>query len=462
MKILVTGGTGFLGHQLLNALIEKNHELVLTSRKQNISFQPFPAQIIEWPIDFNKSKDSLQTIDAVIHLAGENIADGRWSEERKKAILNSRVSGTQSVVDLIRRLPTIKTFISSSAIGYYGDNKKDELTEDSPAGRGFLAEVCKAWEDEAHRADRPDLRTVILRTGVVLGRASGVLGKMEPLYRNKVGGPIGSGEQFMSWIHERDWVRAVIHCLENKSLTGPVNLTAPQPVSNKGFSREMAKLFKQPVQIPAPAIALKLAMGEMAAIALEGQFALPKKLQDSNFSFEFNELERALENLYDIHPESPDKIHTPDDLFACTQWVPRPPNEVFQFFCDETNLEALTPPLLNFHVRNKSTQKIGKGTLINYDLKIRGIPLTWQTLIDDWRPPHQFTDEQLKGPYKKWLHTHTFAPACGGTLMRDRIRYRLPLGAFGRIGGHWLVRKDIEKIFNYRRSVIREMFKANT
>jgi uncharacterized protein (TIGR01777 family) len=458
MKILVTGGTGFLGHQLLDALIEKNHEIILTSRKPALTFQPFPAQVIGWPIDFNKDKESLQGLDAVIHLAGENIADGRWSDERKQNIMNSRVAGTQSVVDIIRRLPTVKTFLSSSAIGYYGNNEKDELTESASAGSGFLADVCKAWEAEAIKGERSDLRTVVLRTGIVLGRGDGVLKKMEPLYRNKVGGPIGSGEQFMSWIHEQDWVRAVIYCLENSKVAGPVNLTAPQPVSNKGFSHEMAKVFKQPLQIPAPAFALKLALGEMSAIALEGQFVIPKKLQDSGFSFHFNELEKALENLYDIDPESPEKIQTPDDLFVASQWVPRPIEEVFEFFCDERNLEHLTPPLLNFKVTGKSTENIGKGTLINYDLKVHGIPVKWQTLIDDWQPPHKFSDQQLKGPYNKWYHVHTFVPACGGTLMRDRVRYRLPLGTLGRIGGHWLVQSDVQKIFDFRRQEIRRRF----
>lgn len=456
MKILITGGTGFLGRQLLDALIEKNHELVITSRQPHLEFAPFPAQVLPWPIDL--SSDTLKSLDgveAIIHLAGENIAGARWSPERKNQILSSRITGTQGAVEVIRQLTSVHTFISSSAIGFYGNNSKDELTENSPAGVGFLSEVCQAWEAEALKAR---VRTVLLRTGIVLGRSGGVLEKLEPLFRNNVGGPVGSGEQFMSWIHEKDWINAVLFCLENKNISGPVNLTAPQPVSNKGFSIEMGELFHQPFLIPAPAFALKVALGEMSTIALDGQFVLPEKLLKTGFRFQFQDLKTALYNLYDINPETADKAQTPDDLYTTSQWIPRPIEEVFQFFCDEKNLERITPPLLNFNVVGKSTAEIGKGTLINYNLKIHGLPVRWQTLIQDWDPPRLFSDTQLQGPYKKWYHVHHFCPAAGGTLMRDRVRYRLPLGYLGRTGGLWLVRQDVEKIFSYRRKVIREMY----
>lgn len=453
MKILITGGTGFIGQELIQALWLKGHEVHLVTRGKKNLQEDFPGQVLKWPLELDEAKPVLDEIEAVIHLAGEPIAAKRWSERQKDKIKGSRTDGTREFVDILRGAPKLKTFISSSAIGYYGNRGGEELTENSQPGTGFLPHVCAQWEEEALKLSRPGLRIALLRTGIVLGRGGGILEQLEPLYRNKVGGPVASGKQYMSWIHIRDWVKACLFCLENEAISGPVNLTAPEPVSSKAFSGEMARVFKQKIEFPAPAFALKLAMGEMSSIALDSQYVLPTKLIDHKFGFEFQELGPALEDLYGI-TESYREV---DDLYKAQQWVPESLEKTFIFFCDEKNLEKITPPLLNFKVLDKSTSKLMKNTIINYKLKIHGIPTRWQTLISDWDPPHRFVDTQLKGPYKKWHHTHNFKPVLGGTLMTDEVRYRLPMGWLGRFFGHWLVKKDVKKIFAYRRQVISQV-----
>lgn len=454
MKILITGGTGFLGSLLSDELIRQGHDLILACRSIPETMNPYPARFVSWPLDKNELQDDLPKIEACIHLAGEPIAGKRWSEEQKNRIYDSRINGTRSVVDLLREAPKLKVFLSGSAVGFYGDQKDADLNELSAAGDGFLAEVCRDWETEAKKLTALNLRLVLLRTGVVLGRGNGFLREMEPLFQNGVAGPVGSGGQFISWIHVDDWIKALIFCLNTEKISGPVNLTAPNPCTNRTFTYTLGDLFNQKVYPPAPEMAINLALGEMAAIALQSQKALPKALTDLRFEFRFPELKMALEHIFELS-ESNRSI---DDYFSTQQWVPASIEKVFGFFSDEKNLERITPPLLNFSVEKKSTAEIGQGTLIDYKLKIHGFPAKWRTRIETWNPPHEFTDTQLKGPYSKWYHTHTFESFRGGVLMKDRVLYRLPMGFLGRLGGLWLVKRDVDEIFNYRRKVIREMF----
>jgi ligand-binding SRPBCC domain-containing protein len=288
----------------------------------------------------------------------------------------------------------------------------------------------------------------------VLGRESGALSELEPLYKSWVGGPVGGGEQIMSWIHREDWIQATIFVLENSKVVGPVNLVAPEPVSNKSFSVLYAELFGQPVQIPAPGAALKLALGEMSALVLDGQNVRPQKLTEHGFSFRFPYLDKALLDLYEYEAQG-QIVH---EFYSTTQWVPATLDKVFAFFSDENNLERITPPLLNFHVQKKSTEKIMAGTLIDYTLKIHGLPAKWRTLIETWEPPNRFVDSQVSGPYARWHHTHSFEALAGGTLMTDRVHFRLPVGPLGRLFGLWLVKKDVNEIFRYRQKVIKELF----
>lgn len=461
MTILLTGGTGFLGQQLTDSLLEAGHNLLLSTRQTSSEYAKvhgaFPGKLVKSPLTGNEPE--LKNVEAVIHLAGENLSSGRWTAERKKKIYNSRIAGTQNLVSVMKLMPKLHTFLSASAVGYYGstESSKVEFDESAESGKDFLSEVCRDWEAEAMKASRPGLRIVLLRTGVVLGRGGGVVRELEPIFRNHVAGPIGSGEQVLSWIHELDWVRATRFCLENEKVSGPVNLVAMEPVTNRGFTEIMTEIFKGQIGIKTPGFLLKAALGEMSDIALKGQLAVPKKLLDAKFSFRFQTLRDALHDLFDIT----DSNRTPYQVFEARQWVPMPLEKAFEFFCDERNLEKITPPQMRFQVVNKSTKELGKGTLINYRLSIRGIPAKWRTLIDEWNPPHSFTDIQLIGPYTKWHHRHTFTAAGGGTLMRDRVQYALPLGFAGRLAAGWFVKKDINSIFDYRRQKIGQLLESN-
>lgn len=453
MKILLSGGTGFLGSKLIELILKAGHDAVLLTRQSADSLKPNPCTIVNYPISTKEEKNRVLDCDVVINLAGESIFGPRWSDERKQKLISSRVNLTKDLVDLFRESTKLKAFISSSAIGFYGNRKSEVLSEESPIGEGFLAEVCKLWETEALKASRPGVHVTLLRTGIVLGRQQGALAELENLYQNKVGGPVGSGDQFMSWIHVEDWASAVMHCL-NEKIEGPVNLVAPEPVTNRSFSQIMAEMFRQKIQIPAPACALKIAMGEQASIVLEGQNVRPKKLLESRFKFQFPYLREALWDLFQYEKEG----RIVYDFFQSSQWIPASIDNVFSFFSDEKNLEKMSPPQLKFRVLKKSTEKIGSGTLIDYKLKIRGIPANWQTLITSWNPPSSFSDFQKQGPYSYWHHTHSFQSLAGGTLMTDQVHYRLPLGWPGRLLSHWFVKGDLKKIFSFRRTKIHEVF----
>lgn len=454
MKILLTGATGFIGSSLSQALFRNGHDLVVLARsiQSALSRIPVPCQVIEWdPLQGKSQIQGLGSIDAVVHLAGESIAGGRWTSSRKKKLWDSRVIGTRELLRVLREtsLPSLRTVISASAVGIYGDRGDSVLTEDAVPGHGFLADLCKAWESELFNAALPGVRKAALRFGMVLGTQGGALPELLPIFKAGLGGPLGNGSQWMSWIHLEDLVRLIEFNLENTSISGPVNAVSPDPVTNAEFSKSLGKALHRPVFFTAPAPALKLALGEMSQVLLSSQRVLPKKATTAGFQFKFSTLAQALENLL---------LDSPDEVFETSQFIPKTPNEIFSFFSDSAHLEAITPPWLSFQTLKQSTPKIGQDTLIEYQLKLHGIPIRWKTQIENWNPNQSFSDVQLKGPYKKWHHDHQLEQLRGGTLMTDRIRYRVPGGALGQaLAGSW-IRRDIQRIFNYRKKKILELF----
>lgn len=285
MRVLITGGTGFIANPLKSLLEVTGHEVLIASRK--------PGRDVHW--DPMSGPPRLPPLDAVIHLAGEPVAQ-RWNADVKRRIRESRVIGTRNLVDALRG-SSVKTLISSSATGYYGDRADEALTEESAPGRGFLPEVCLAWEHEAARAREFGIRVVPIRTGIVLGRDGGALDKMLPPFRFGIGGNLGSGEQWMSWIHLDDLAGLFRFALENEALVAAVNGTAPNPVRNGEFTQALGTALKRPTVLTVPGFALHLLYGEMAQVLLEGQRVLPAAAERAGYRYKFPHLTDALEDL---------------------------------------------------------------------------------------------------------------------------------------------------------------------
>jgi uncharacterized protein (TIGR01777 family) len=259
---------------------------------------PLLKEVFPWnPLQELPPLQAFEGCDAVINLAGESIA-GRWTAPKKQLIRDSRVLGTKNLVNALAQLSSRpKVLISASAIGYYGDRGEETLTEDAAPGSDFLAQVCRDWENEALKAESLGMRVVRLRIGLVLGRGGGTLQALLPLFRVGLGGPLGSGRQWWSWIHRDDLCRLIVQILANENVSGPVNATAPQPVRQKEFAQVLGRVLRRPAFLPTPAFALKIALGEFADGILASQRALPRRAQEMGYRFQFEELEGALREI---------------------------------------------------------------------------------------------------------------------------------------------------------------------
>ena len=297
MKITISGASGLIGRRLLKTLSGNGNALQVLSRHAGTNM---PGGIKVFPWDPGKGEppaDSLRDTDAVIHLAGEPVAQ-RWSAETKKRIRDSRVEGTRNLVQAMAKLrQPPSTLICASAIGYYGSRGDEVLTESSPAGAGFLPEVCVAWEKEAMAAEALGMRVARVRIGIVLDRRGGALKKMLPPFQMGVGGKIGNGQQWMSWIHLEDLVGIVRFALENP-VKGAVNGVAPYPVTNRDFTKALAAAVHRPAIFPVPALALKLLFGEMSEVLLASQRVQPKEAEAAGYRYRFPQLEGALGDLF--------------------------------------------------------------------------------------------------------------------------------------------------------------------
>ncbi len=445
MRILVTGATGLIGRHLIYRLQIDGHEVrALARTPKNLPELP-EKNIFHWTDDQLPPSEALLDCDAVIHLAGEGIADQRWTEARKKRLWDSRILGTRNLVAALAaihfdRRP--KLLISGSAIGIYGNGEQIQ-DESSIAGNGFLSDLCVEWERAATESEKFGVRTVLLRTGLVLAREGGVLKKSGPII-------LGDGKQWMSWVHVEDMVRFILYATQNEEVKGAFNLSAPAPVTNYVFTKAFSRVRKFPFTLTAPSLALKIALGKMSEIVLASQRILPKKTISSGFNFKWVKLEHALQDLIG-------NSSLIDNQFSARQFIPLNRKDVFPFFGKAENLEVLTPPWLNFHIENKSTPFIENGSLIDYKLNIHGVPVKWRTQISEWNPDKSFVDNQLKGPYKKWHHIHTFEDVPGGTLITDDVTYQIPFWFFGKLLLP-LIRKDVSEIFQYRQEKIKDLY----
>jgi hypothetical protein len=294
MKVLMTGGTGFIGQALCPRLAAAGHEVVILTRQSSPGLPRGVSTAVTRLDDVDAAR-----FGAVFNFAGAPIGDARWTADRKRLLLRSRVDTTANVVEWMRRAARPPgVLISASAVGYYGEQGDRPITEDTPPLPGFTHDLCAAWEQEAEKATEFGVRVCRVRIGVVLDRDGGALAKMLPAFRLGAGGRLGSGRQYFPWIHREDMVRICEWLLERSGACGAYNASAPNPVTNAEFTRALGKAIGRPAVMPVPAVALKLLFGEMSGLLLASDRMLPKRLLDEGFEFRHPELDRALQSIF--------------------------------------------------------------------------------------------------------------------------------------------------------------------
>lgn len=302
MRIVITGGSGLIGRALARELGGAGHDVVVLTRDPDrVGTLPPGVRAARWDGRTAQGWSSLLEAEtAIVHLAGESVAQGRWTAEKKRRIRDSRVVSGAAVLDAIREAPVKpRVLVQSSAVGYYGGRGDEVIPEDTPPGRDFLSAVCQEWEASTAEAESLGVRRAVARTGIVLAREGGALPVMSLPFKMMIGGPIGNGRQWFPWIHIEDEVGALRLLLEREDARGPFNLTAPHPVTNRELTHTLARALGRPGFLPAPGFALRIALGEMADSLLQGQRAVPSRLTELGYAFRWPVLEPALRNLLD-------------------------------------------------------------------------------------------------------------------------------------------------------------------
>jgi uncharacterized protein (TIGR01777 family) len=305
MRVFVTGGTGLVGTRLVHKLQQRNDQVVLLTRRASTAREKFGGgvEIAEGdPMQPGAWMEALAGCEGVIHLAGENIFNRRWNADFKQLLFDSRIKSTANVVAALARNPrradgSPKVLVNASAIGWYGAHGDEELTEESPPASDFLAQLCVEWEKAAHQAEKDGVRVALVRVGIVLDREGGALAKMLTPFKWFVGGKVSNGRQYMSWIHHEDMVGLFLLGLDSVEAIGPLNGTAPNPVTNKQFSKALGRALHRPACFPTPRFMLRLALGEVADVIATGQRVLPKRPQALGYQFRFPTIDEALADI---------------------------------------------------------------------------------------------------------------------------------------------------------------------
>ncbi|NJL25863.1 MAG: TIGR01777 family protein [Calothrix sp. SM1_5_4] len=332
MVVLLTGGTGLLGNALGQELARRGYSLRVLARDPAKARLAYPAEVFPWNgMDQPPPEAALRDVDAVVHLAGENIAAKRWTSERKRLLRDSRVVAADHLAQAVRSRGTpLRAFVSVSGVGYYGDREAQPLSEEDSPGQDFLARLCQDWE---HAADQvPAERTVKLRLGVVLSQTGGFLREVVPMFSRFGASRLGTGRQYVSWIHIRDVVRIVAEALARQEFAGVYNAVAPEPVTNACMTDALARVLGVPKAPPVPALALRLAFGELSEVLLFSQKATPMRLSEMGWKFEYADFASAIRSVFP-------GLHSGETRLVFEQWVPSELERVWEFFSNETNLE---------------------------------------------------------------------------------------------------------------------------
>lgn len=475
MNVFITGGTGFIGRALTLRLRRDGHSVTALTRSvdKGRSLLGLEADLLDAASDDETLIHALNRADAVINLAGEPILGGRWDEAKMRRLRASRVDLTERLVDLMTKAEDAPAvLISGSAVGYYGDRGEEKLTEDAEAGTGFLAQLCADWEHAALQAESNGTRVVLVRTGVVLGRGGGALDQMLPPFQFGLGGPIGSGRQYVPWIHIDDLVEMMVAALEDQRYSGALNGAGPNPIPFKSFAQALGKALSRPAVLPVPEFAVKALFGKAATVLLGSQRVLPEQPRTLGFAFRFESIEDALADLFDnslveaqpVGKDLPEseylRQNQPKYTLTTRVRLSQPISEVFPFFSRPENLGLITPSAMQFRITDMP-ESMATDARISYRLKVGPVPLKWTSRIDVWEDGRRFVDSQETGPYSSWWHEHRFEPDGDGTIMTDTVYYAAPGGPIGSIANALFVEDELRKVFGYRSAVVRTRFGAD-
>ena len=476
MRVFITGATGFIGRALTLRLLGRGYQVTAWVRNEN-SARNLLGSDVELVSTNSNIGEQISRVDAVINLAGEPVLAGRWTPSRKRAIVESRLNLTRAIATAIAGSPSrLSVLISASAIGYYGDHGNETVEDDTAAGNDFLATLCRDWEAAALEAQKCGTRVFVPRIGIVLGAEEGALARTVLPFRFGAGGPIGSGRQYVPWIHINDLVRVLVTALEDERFSGPLIAAAPNPVTSRQLARAIGVVLHRPGLLPVPGLALRILLGEAGANLLTGQRVSPRRLEQLGFVWRYSEIETALADILkddDVRIERFNEFATKPLADAASNYLsirrPRfvlshktrveaPIEEVFRFLSKPQNLGVMTPRAMRFTILSELPHEFSPGLRIEYELHLGPVPLRWRTRIEEWKPPGLFADSQESGPYHCWWHEHHFQPDGNRTLMEDGVYYAPPLGFAGTVANVLFVAPALRRIFWYRRQVLRLRF----
>lgn len=464
MKIALFGGTGLVGRALALRLRRDGHQVCAWARDTRRARGLLGAEVelVAASDDMTTLASLLDGCDAIVNVAGEPVAQ-RWTRSVRGRLVESRVGLNRRIaaaLEVCTRAPGV--WVQGSAVGYYGDGGEVVLDEDADSGEGFLAELCRDWEASALASRARGVRVACLRTGLVLAQDGGVLPTMATPTRFGVGAILGSGRQWVPWIHLDDLVELFVTAVHDDRYHGSINAVAPEPVRMRALADAVAGELHRPRLFRVPAFALRLALGDAAAVVLSGQHAIPARALAMGFRFVYPSLPAAVGDLLG-GAAAP-------SIAAVASWPPseyldaRRPRycletrvalahsieEVLPFFEQAENLGAMTPAHMAFEILGTPPARIEVGTTIDYRIRVGPMPLRWRTRIDR-SDARGFVDCQLRGPYRAWYHEHSFERVGDCTIMIDRVWYAPPLGVLGVVAQWLFVGAQLRRIFDHRR-----------